>query len=99
MCDRWHSHEVAYRLGNLTRSLEVSPPEIAAARVQARDLIGWLDSRCDLVPILSEVDDLLRTGEVAEALHRLDRWIHPKFDSTEDCRRAYAEAMEARSHA
>lgn len=73
--------------------------DLVAARAATNSLADSLEgfsTQRKFVALLGEIEDLLRTGDVAEASLRLDRWQHPKWSSPEECQDQYALAMEIR---
>jgi hypothetical protein len=85
-----------YPLHDVAEALDKKNTDIRRAQSLVRELIEALSGsgqHKDLAAIANEVEDLLRTGLVDDARLRVDRWLHPKWESEEDCEERYFETM------
>ncbi|WP_296741384.1 hypothetical protein [Mesorhizobium sp.] len=85
-----------YPLRDIATALDKKNLDIKQAQTLVRELIGELsgaDRHKDLAAIANEVESLLRAGLVDDARLRVDRWLHPKWESEEACEEKYFEAM------
>lgn len=72
----------------------IAAGEIEEARRDLYELAGAGRDISSIAPLIVEAEDLLRAGLIAEAEHRLNLFLRPKFSSLAACQRAYDAAMK-----
>jgi len=75
-------------LFDLADALDKKNLDIGLARQLARELHEVADDMATR-DIFGEIVDLLRSNEVDDARLRLERWMHPKWETVEDCKAQY----------
>lgn len=80
-----------YDLEDVAKALDAgAPPE--ASRILAH----WNGERGNAADEIfaGEIESLLRAGEIADARHRIHKYLNPKFSSVASSKYAYDKAMQ-----